>query len=118
MKDKKRKKWFIKKELAEVFNDHGEFEKALTFAIDAAMTGEDYPLKTDLFLLLSRIFFKLGKNDEASHHAKLLLSITQQEDRKVKTDHQNIYQHFEINSETKLNVNEWLKECKKDWEDY
>jgi len=118
LKDKKGQKWFIKKELAEVFNDHSDFEKALTFAIDAAMTGEDYPLKTDLFLLLSRIFFRQGKNEEAIHHAKLLLAITQQEDRKVKADHQNVYQHFQISPEAKLDVGEWLKACKKDWEDH
>jgi tetratricopeptide (TPR) repeat protein len=118
LKDKKGQKWFIKKELAEVFNDHNDFEKALTFAIDAAMTGEDYSLKTDLFLFLSRLFFRLGKNEEASRHAKLLLAITQREERKVKADHQNIYQHFEISPDTKFDVNEWLSACKKDWESH
>lgn len=47
-----------------------------------------------------------------------MLALTQQEDRKIKVDHQNIYQHFQINPETKLDVSEWLKACKKDWEDH
>jgi tetratricopeptide (TPR) repeat protein len=116
LQDRKGQKWFIKKELAEVFNENSDYEKALNFAIDAAMTGEDYSLKTDLYLLIARIFFRLGKVDEASNHAKLLLAITQQEERRDKLEHEKIYQHFSLDLGSKLDVNEWLQKCKKNWE--
>ena len=116
LKDRKGQKWFIKKELADLYNEHAQYEKALNYAIDAALTGKDYELKTELFLLLARIFFRLNKSEEASAHAKLLLSITQKEERRIKADHSNIYKHFKLDTAIVLDFGECLKNCKAIWE--
>lgn len=116
LKDRKGQKWFIKKELADLYNEHAQYEKALNYAIDAALTGQDYELKTELFLLIARIFFRMNKSDEARAHAKLLLSITQKEERRIKADHANIYKHFELDTAIVLDFGECLKNCKAIWE--
>lgn len=116
LKERKGQKWFIKKELAEVYNDHGEYNKALSYAIDAAMTGQDFELKTDLFLFLARLYFRLDKTDESLSHAKLLLSISQKEERRVKADHNNLYRHFNLDTSTILDFSQCLRNCKQIWE--
>lgn len=116
LKDRKGQKWFIKMELAEVYNDHAQYEKALSYTIDAALTGQDFELKTELFLLIARIFFRTGKEEESLAHAKLLLSITQKEERRIKGDHSNIYNHFKLDTSIILDFNECLKNCKLIWE--
>lgn len=116
LKDRKGQKWFIKKELAELYSEHAQYDKALIYAIDAALTGQDYELKTELFLLLARIFFRMNRMDEASAHAKLLLSITQKEERRVKVGHSNLFKHFKLDTAVVLDFSECLKHCKAVWE--
>lgn len=116
LKDRKGQKWFIKMELAEAYNEHTQYEKALSYTIDAALTGQDFELKTELFLLIARLFFRLNKMEESLAHAKLLLSITQKEERRIKADHNNLYKHFKLDTSITLDFPECLKNCKLIWE--
>lgn len=72
-----KKEWFIFKEYAEEILKTGDNEKALKYAIDAALMKGDYLLRLDLFRLISEILVKKNEPELAKKHliAELLLRI-------------------------------------------
>lgn len=71
--------WFLKMELAELYVDMQNWEKALIAALDAADDPGVNKMKVGLFLLIARIFLKLGKTREALLHARLVIALREKE---------------------------------------
>ncbi len=72
-----KKEWFVFKEYAEELFKNGEVEKALKYAVDAALMKGDYILRLDLFRLLSEILTQKGEAEIAKKHlvAEFLLRV-------------------------------------------
>ncbi len=75
----KKQDWFLKMELAELYLAMGEFKNSLTAAIDAADDPGVSKMKVNLYLLIAKLFLKLGKSTEAALHAHLVISLRARE---------------------------------------
>ena len=80
---KKKKEWFIQKELAELYKEKGKNDKAFELAIDAINNFGDIEFKIDLLYLLGELLKTRGENELAFKHYILSLLIRQSEEWKV-----------------------------------
>jgi tetratricopeptide (TPR) repeat protein len=71
--------WFLKMELAELYEEMRAWEKALIAALDAADDPGVNKMKVGLFMLIARVFLTLGKTREALVHARLVIALREKE---------------------------------------
>ena len=96
---RKKKEWFIQKELAELYKEEGKNDKAFDLAIDAINNFGDLEFKIDLLYLLGELLKAKGENDMAFKHYSLSLLIRQSEEWSVPeklSDAINQLQHEKI----------------------
>lgn len=67
----KRREWFIEKELAELYNEKGDTEKALLFASQSINNFGDLEQKVDLIILLGKLLKLKNENDLSFKHFSL-----------------------------------------------
>ncbi len=72
-----KKEWFIQSEIAEILFEQGEHDKALQFAVNAALNFGDIDKKLNLFKLMADILKIKGKGDLAQKHIAFIYSIRQ-----------------------------------------
>ena len=80
---RKKKEWFIQKELAELYKEQGQNEKAFNLAIDAINNFGDLEFKIDLLYLLGELLKAKGETDMAFKHFALSILIRQSEEWSV-----------------------------------
>lgn len=68
---KSKKEWFVQQELAQLLFEEGEIDAALDYAIEAALNHGELKNKYKLFLLMGKIFEKLGDSENAKKHIEL-----------------------------------------------
>lgn len=96
---RKKKEWFIQKELAELYKEQGNNDKAFGLAIDAINNFGDLEFKIDLLYLLGELLKVEGDNYMAFKHFALSLLIRQSEEWSVPEkliDATNQLQHEKI----------------------
>jgi tetratricopeptide (TPR) repeat protein len=76
---KRKKEWFIQKEIAEQYYRLGEYEKSLQYALDSALNYGDGDKKINTFIVLSKVLEQLGKTREAQMHKDLIEKIKQKD---------------------------------------
>lgn len=79
----KKKEWFIQKELAELYFEEENFEKAFIYAIDAINNFGPLEFKVDLLYLMGEIHQKQKKFDLAFKHHSLSKLIRELEEWKI-----------------------------------
>jgi tetratricopeptide (TPR) repeat protein len=62
---KRKKEWFIQKEIAEQYYRLGDYEKSLQYALDSALNFGDNDKKINTFIVLANSLDRLGKTDDA-----------------------------------------------------
>ncbi|MGB4267611.1 MAG: hypothetical protein WBK20_00370 [Spirochaetota bacterium] len=80
---KKKREWFIQKELAELYFEKGNIDSALKYSIDAINNFGPLEFKIDLLYLLGRILRKHNKLELSFQHFSLSKIIRQQEGWKL-----------------------------------
>ena len=80
---KRKREWFIQKELAELYFEKDDLETAFKMAIDAINNFGPLEFKVDLLFLISKILNKQGKSDLAFKHLSLSKLVRQDEEWKV-----------------------------------
>lgn len=80
---KKKREWFIQKELAELYFEKGDIESALKYAIDAVNNFGPLEFKVDLLYLLGKILRQQGKLELSFQHFSLSKLIRQAEEWKL-----------------------------------
>ena len=68
-------KWFIYKELSELYYEQETYVSAWKYAIIAALGGNEPKYMNDLYLLQTRILYKLGRQEEGKILAELIASV-------------------------------------------
>jgi tetratricopeptide (TPR) repeat protein len=68
---RRKKEWFIEKEIAELCYKQGNDKEALTYALDSALAYGDVDKKVNLYRLMADILIRLKMEDEAAAHQKL-----------------------------------------------
>lgn len=112
---KKKREWFIQKELAELYFEKDDLDTAFKMAIDAINNFGPLEFKVDLLYSIGTILNKQGKSDLAFKHLSLSKLVRQDEEWKVPQKVFDELNHFE-KSEIPLSELKNLKsELKKYW---
>lgn len=80
---KKKKEWFVEKEIAEVHLAMGNTELGTQFAIDAALSPGDFDKKINLYNIIAEILISLSKKQEALEHYILIFSIKKEFEQRI-----------------------------------
>ena len=88
---KKKKEWFIQKELAELYFENNDIEKSFKYAIEAICTNGFGKLefKIGLMFLLGKILKEQKKNDLANKHFLAIKIIREEHEWKIPEELQN-----------------------------
>lgn len=96
---KRKREWFIQKELAELYFEKDDLDTSFKMAIDAINNFGPLEFKVDLLFLIAKILNKQGKSDLAFKHLSLSKLVRQDEEWRVPQklfDELNQYDQNEI----------------------
>jgi tetratricopeptide (TPR) repeat protein len=80
---RRKKEWFIQSEVAEIYKENGDFDKAFKYAIEAINNFGDIEYKVGLLVLIADILEKKQENELSFKHYMLSKLLRQQEEWKV-----------------------------------
>lgn len=109
-------KWFLYRDISEVYFEQGNFEKAWKYAVDAAFYGNEPHFLIGLYLLQARILFKLERPTEGKILAELIASILKEQEWNDKAEYIKLFTYYNIDRTTLPTVNEIIKEARKFWQ--
>lgn len=113
---KRKKEWFIYKEIAEIYFEQGNNEQALKYAIDSALGFGDADKKLNVYKLLSEILISNNQNEEAKKHIEFMYQIRKTQEWKIDNDLQNLINKFQIDITKIVNLRNFEKDLKLLWE--
>lgn len=111
---KKKREWFIQKELAELYLEKDELDAAFKMAIDAINNFGPLEFKVDLLYLIGKILNKQGKSDLAFKHLSLSKLVRQDEEWKVP---QKLFDELNQFGQSEISLSE-LKNLKSELKKY
>ena len=80
---RRKREWFIQSEVAEIYKENRDFDKAFKYAIEAINNFGDLEYKVGLLVLIADIFEKKQENELSFKHYMLSKLLRQQEEWKV-----------------------------------
>ena len=108
-------KWFLYRDIAEVYYEQRDYLKAWKFAVDAALYGNEPHFLIGLYLLQARLLFKLERSTEGKTLAELISSILKEQVWKDKEEYNKLFKYYSICRENIRPVNEIIKEMNEFW---
>lgn len=108
-------KWFLYRDIAEVYYEQKQYEKAMKYAVDAAFYGNEAHYLIGLYLLQARLLFKLNKPDEARNLAELIAAILKEQNWNERQEHTKLIDYFGIDRNTVRTVKEIIKDLNPYW---
>ena len=115
---RKKKEWFIQKELSELYFEKEDFEKAFKYSIDAITNFGPLEFKVDLLYLLGRIHKNKNELELAFKHFSLSKLIRQKEEWKVPQKLNDALSQFEQQEIVLSEMNKLKSELKKYWNNF
>lgn len=115
---KKKREWFIQKELAELYFEKGDIESALKHAIDAINNFGPLEFKVDLLYLLGKILRQQNKLELSFKHFSLSKLIREAEDWKVPQKLFDELKTFTFNEIPQSDLNILKNDLKKYWDSF
>ncbi len=109
-------KWFLYRDISEIYYEQGDFVKAWKYAVDAAFYGNEPHFLIGLYLLQARILFKLERPTEGKILAELIASILKEQEWNDKADYIKLFTYYKIDRTTLPTVNEIIKEARNFWQ--
>jgi hypothetical protein len=97
--NRKGEKWFIFHEIAKIYFEKEEYNKALDFCVKAIGLPRDEDKKINLYADTARYLFKLNRLEDARLLAHFIAAITVKENLKQKSDILRIFEYFKIKPE-------------------
>ncbi|MDQ1139517.1 tetratricopeptide repeat protein [Pedobacter agri] len=80
---RRKKEWFIQNEVAEIYKENGDFDKAFKYAIEAINNFGDLEYKVGLLVLIANILEQKQEKELSFRHYMLSKLLRQQEEWKV-----------------------------------
>jgi len=80
---RRKKEWFIQNEVAEIYKENGDFDKAFKYAIEAINNFGDLEYKVGLLVLIANILEQKQEKELSFKHYMLSKLLRQQEEWKV-----------------------------------
>lgn len=115
---RRKKEWFIQKELASLYYETGDFEKAFDYAISAINNFGDLEYKVDLLFLLGEILKSKQENDLAFKHFSLSKLIRIKEEWNIPSKLQSALSQFEATTINIDKLQELKIELRKYWNSF
>jgi len=90
-------KWFIYKEISEIYFEQKEYNKAWKLAVEATYYGNEPHFLIGLFLLQAKILFKLNRVDDGKLLAELIAAILKENKWGEKQEYMRLFDFYKIN---------------------
>jgi len=108
-------KWFLYRNISEIYFEKQEHKKAWKYAIDAAYYGKEAHFLIGLYLLQARILYKLDRSEEGRVLAELIGAILNEQQWNDKLEYNRLFQYYSINRDSVRDIKEVLVEAKEFW---
>ncbi len=108
-------KWFLYRDIAEIYYGQSNYEKAWIYAVNAAYYGNEPQYMINLYLLQTRILYKLNRKEEGALLAKLLCAIIKENNWSIKPEFSKLFTFYNINSNEIDAVEEYFRKAKEFW---
>jgi hypothetical protein len=115
---KKKKEWYIQKELSELYFEKGNIELALKYAIDSINNLGPLEFKVDLLYLLGKILKQQEKLELSFKHFSLAKLIRQKEGWKIPQKLLNELKTFSFQEISQTDFNNLTSELQKYWQSF
>ncbi len=115
---RKKKEWFIQKELATLYQEAGDFEKAFHYSIAAINNSGDLEYKVDLLFLLGELLLSKQESDLAFQHFSLSHLIRIKEEWKIPSKLQSALSQFQKTAIPTDKLHELKSELIKYWNSF
>jgi len=112
---KKKKEWFIEKEIAELYKEKGDLDNAFKFAIQSINNFGDLQYKVDLLFLLGELLNAKQENDLSFKHFSLSRLIRINEEWNIPTKLSSALDSFKRENIPIEKLQELKKELSKYW---
>lgn len=109
-------KWFLHRDIAQIYFEQNNFEKAWKYAVDAIFYGNEPHFLIGLYLLQARILFKLNRASEASNLADLIASILKEQQWNDKLEYNKLFSYFNTDRLNVKPVKEIIKTLNSFWQ--
>lgn len=108
-------KWFLYKDIAEVYFDMENYEKAWKYAVDATFYGNEPHFLIGLYLLQARILVKINRVHEGKILAELIAAILKEQKWNEK-EYSKLLSFYKIDKTTTPPVSEVIKQARIFWQ--
>jgi hypothetical protein len=97
-------KWFLFRDLAELYFDQDDFEKAWDFSISSALLGNDAKFLIKLYYLQAKILFKLGRAADGKCFAEMIASILKENEWRINQNYLKLFNYYQVDVSQALGV--------------
>lgn len=108
-------KWFLYRDLSQIYFDNDDFEKSWKYAVMATFFDNEPHFFIGLYLLQARILFKLKRTSEAALLSELIASILNEQQWNDRLEYNKLFNYFGTNRNNVRPVQEVIKDLKKFW---
>jgi|GEM_PF-645912 len=108
-------KWFLYSDIAGHYFEQAEYEKSWRYAVNAAYFGNEPQFMLNLYLLQTRILYKLNRIDEGKLLANLLAAIIKENDWKTKPEFAKLFKYYNVDENNLSSVKDYFGKAKMFW---
>jgi hypothetical protein len=108
-------KWFLYRDIAELYYEQSDYEKSWLYAVNAAYYGNEPQFMVNLYLLQARILYKLNRKEEGEILANLLAAIIKENDWKEKPEYSKLFKFYNVSLSNLSSVHEYFRKAKEFW---
>jgi len=109
-------KWFLYRDISEVYYEQGDFMKAWKYALDAVFHGNEPHFLIGLYLLQARILFKLERPTEGKILAELIAAILKEQEWNDKAEYVKLFAYYKIDRTALPTVNALIEKARLFWQ--
>ena len=109
-------KWFLYRDISEVYFEQKDFIKAWKYSVNAAFYGNEPHFLIGLYLLQARILFKLERPTEGKILAELIAAILKEREWNEKAEYNKLFSYYDIDRTSLRTVSEIIIEARIFWQ--
>lgn len=108
-------KWFLYRDISDIYYEQENFEKAWKYSVDAAYYGNEPKYMINLYLQQARLLYKLDRKDEGELLAKLIFAIIKENQWNIKPEFSKVFKFYGVDDSDSLSVDQHFKIAQKFW---
>ncbi len=108
-------KWFIYKDISELYYEQGTYDKAWEYAISATLNGNEPQYMIKLYSLQIKILNKLERLEEGATIAELIAAIIKEQQWRIKDNYARMFEHYGIEIDSLEGTGKYLRKAQDFW---